>query len=130
MFAPVAAAAANGNGASANGHHAAADGEEAAPPGPAQKRLKTRHALPAAVVLDIEGTVAPISFVADVMFPYARKHCRAYLEAAFGTAEAQEDVQAIREQVGPLALELGRRHAGRLLVVGRLRVGAVAGYGT
>ena len=28
--------------------------------------------LPTCVVLDIEGTVAPISFVADVMFPYAK----------------------------------------------------------
>lgn len=89
---PAPVFAANGNGVESNGHHA-----EAAP---AAKRLKTRHqaAPPTAIVLDIEGTVAPISFVADVMFPYARKHCRAFLEASFDTAETQEDIQAIREQ--------------------------------
>ena len=62
---------------------------------------------PTCVVLDIEGTVAPISFVADVMFPYAKKHCRAFLEASFDTAETQEDIQAVREQVRWLATGFG-----------------------
>ena len=32
------------------------------------------------VVLDIEGTTTPISFVYDVLFPYARTHLRGFLE--------------------------------------------------
>jgi enolase-phosphatase E1 len=31
------------------------------------------------VLLDIEGTTTPISFVYDVLFPYARRHLRAFL---------------------------------------------------
>lgn len=91
VMADTAAAAVTANGAVANGHQHAE--------GPAAKRVKTRH-LPTAIVLDIEGTVAPISYVADVMFPYARKHVRAHLEATFDSAETQADVQLIREQVG------------------------------
>ncbi len=43
--------------------------------GPPSKRARRAHSargtrpLPTAIVLDIEGTVAPISFVADVLFP-------------------------------------------------------------
>ncbi|GIL73814.1 hypothetical protein Vretimale_5328 [Volvox reticuliferus] len=67
---------------------------------PAQKKLKIKHsaALPTCIVLDIEGTVAPISFVADVMFPYAKQHCRAFLEGSYDSAETQADIQLIREQ--------------------------------
>jgi enolase-phosphatase E1 len=36
---------------------------------------------PAVILLDIEGTTTPISFVYDVLFPYARKHMRNFLEA-------------------------------------------------
>ena len=39
--------------------------------------------IPKHVVLDIEGTVAPIQFVAERLFPYAREHARAFLEAHF-----------------------------------------------
>ena len=34
-----------------------------------------------AIVLDIEGTTTPLSFVHDTLFPYARAHLRPYLEA-------------------------------------------------
>ena len=34
------------------------------------------------VVLDIEGTTTPISFVHDVLFPYARTHLRDFLTAS------------------------------------------------
>jgi enolase-phosphatase E1 len=34
-----------------------------------------------AIVLDIEGTTTPVSFVYDTLFPYARNHLRRYLEA-------------------------------------------------
>jgi enolase-phosphatase E1 len=34
----------------------------------------------AAILLDIEGTTTPITFVTRVLFPYARAHLRSYLE--------------------------------------------------
>lgn len=40
-----------------------------------------------AVVLDIEGTIAPVRFVTEVLFPYARDHVRDHLEAMFDTGE-------------------------------------------
>ncbi len=44
-----------------------------------------------AVVLDIEGTTTPISFVFDILFPYARQHLAQYL-----TAHSQsEDLQTL-----------------------------------
>ena len=33
-----------------------------------------------AILLDIEGTTTPIRFVADVLFPYARRHLRRHLD--------------------------------------------------
>jgi len=37
-----------------------------------------------AILLDIEGTTTPISFVFDVLFPYVRSHLRAHLERHAG----------------------------------------------
>jgi enolase-phosphatase E1 len=37
-----------------------------------------------AVLLDIEGTTTPIAFVHEVLFPYARTHLRAFLDAHDG----------------------------------------------
>lgn len=50
------------------------------------------------VLLDIEGTTTPISFVKDVLFPYARDNVRAFLEKSWGTDQCQEDVKALRNQ--------------------------------
>ena len=36
------------------------------------------------ILLDIEGTVSPLAFVHDVMFPYARKHAAAWLGVHWG----------------------------------------------
>jgi hypothetical protein len=36
------------------------------------------------ILLDIEGTVSPLAFVHDVMFPYARQHAAAWLGAHWG----------------------------------------------
>lgn len=36
--------------------------------------------MPRAILTDIEGTTSSISFVKDVLFPYAREHLRAYVE--------------------------------------------------
>jgi enolase-phosphatase E1 len=52
------------------------------------------------VLLDIEGTTTPISFVHDVLFPYARARVRAYLEE---TASSDAEIRQILEQ---LRLEL------------------------
>ena len=38
-------------------------------------------AAPKAILLDIEGTTSSIAFVAETLFPYARKHLAAYVDA-------------------------------------------------
>lgn len=52
-----------------------------------------------AVVLDIEGTTTPISFVYDVLFPYARVALEAFLEAHWEDEDVKTDVASLREQV-------------------------------
>ncbi|KAF3442031.1 hypothetical protein FNV43_RR15947 [Rhamnella rubrinervis] len=51
------------------------------------------------VVLDIEGTTTPISFVSDVLFPYARNNVGRHLSATYETAETQADIKLLRSQV-------------------------------
>ncbi|KAI8464624.1 MAG: HAD-like domain-containing protein [Monoraphidium minutum] len=80
---------AEANGGAANGGAAAAKRARGA--GARRRPL-------AAVVLDIEGTVAPISFVAETMFGYARANVRRFLEEGYGGAEVQADIEAIRQQ--------------------------------
>ena len=46
------------------------------------------------VVLDIEGTTTPISFVHEDLFNYARSHAREFLSHSFPS----EDVQLLREE--------------------------------
>ena len=68
-----------------------------------------------ALLLDIEGTVTPISFVHDILFPFARTHVRDYLIQHATTAEVEKDTQAlfreysIDQQKGeqPLQIENG-----------------------
>jgi len=48
------------------------------------------------VLLDIEGTTTPITFVHDVLFPYARAHVRAYLEE---TVRSDTQIQHIVEEL-------------------------------
>eukprot|EP01027_Heterolobosea_sp_BB2_P015608 GEZU01022329.1.p1 GENE.GEZU01022329.1~~GEZU01022329.1.p1 ORF type:complete len:235 (-),score=20.67 GEZU01022329.1:338-1042(-) len=50
------------------------------------------------VVLDIEGTTTPITFVHDVLFPYARSEVRRYLEENWTTAKCQEAVRMLVQQ--------------------------------
>ena len=50
------------------------------------------------VVLDIEGTTTPISFVYDVLFPYARKNLRAFLETHGATGLLGEVDRQLREE--------------------------------
>ena len=50
------------------------------------------------VVLDIEGTTTPISFVYDVLFPYARTHLREFLESHSATGLLAEVDRQLREE--------------------------------
>lgn len=48
-----------------------------------------------ALLLDIEGTVTPISFVHDILFPFVRIHVRDYLVQHSMTAEVEEDTAGL-----------------------------------
>ena len=50
------------------------------------------------VVLDIEGTTTPISFVFDVLFPYARTHLRDFLETHGPSGLLAEVDRLLREE--------------------------------
>ena len=66
---------------------------------PAKRRKGVAQEAPKAVVLDIEGTVAPISFVYDVMFPYAKKQLQSYLEKNWASAELQAELKQLQAEV-------------------------------
>ncbi|HEY4001070.1 MAG TPA: acireductone synthase [Candidatus Xenobia bacterium] len=51
------------------------------------------------ILLDIEGTTTPITFVYEVLFPYARQHLADFLRAGWSEAEVQSCAQAFAEQV-------------------------------
>lgn len=55
------------------------------------------------IVLDIEGTTTPISFVTDVLFPYARDNVGKHLDATYDSVETQEDIKLLRDQVSFLS---------------------------
>ncbi|XP_058219237.1 probable bifunctional methylthioribulose-1-phosphate dehydratase/enolase-phosphatase E1 1 isoform X2 [Rhododendron vialii] len=51
------------------------------------------------IVLDIEGTTTPISFVTDVLFPYARENVGRHLDLTYDSTETQDDIKLLRSQV-------------------------------
>ncbi|GAV72310.1 Aldolase_II domain-containing protein/HAD_2 domain-containing protein [Cephalotus follicularis] len=51
------------------------------------------------ILLDIEGTTTPMSFVTDVLFPYARDNVERHLSATYDSPETQEDIKLLRSQV-------------------------------
>ncbi|KAK4795192.1 hypothetical protein SAY86_013186 [Trapa natans] len=55
--------------------------------------------LPKCIILDIEGTTTPISFVTEVLFPYARDNVGRHLELTYGTPETIDDIKLLRSQV-------------------------------
>jgi methionine salvage enolase-phosphatase E1 len=68
--------------------------------GPAAKRQKQNGAVPRArhpthIVLDIEGTVAPIKFVSDTLFPYAKRHVAEFLQKSFDLPKVQAAVEQL-----------------------------------
>jgi len=51
------------------------------------------------VLLDIEGTTTSISFVKDVLFPYAREHLDAFLVQQWDSKECSSLMSLIRDQL-------------------------------
>ena len=47
---------------------------------PVQATITVRTFEASAILLDIEGTISPQAFVAEVMFPYARTHLKSFAE--------------------------------------------------
>ena len=56
------------------------------------------------VLLDIEGTTSSVSFVYDVMFPFARRELDAYLEASWRTPECRAACAQIARDAGDESL--------------------------
>ncbi|XP_073493118.1 enolase-phosphatase E1 [Phyllobates terribilis] len=50
------------------------------------------------ILLDIEGTTTPITFVKDILFPYIQDNVEEYLQNHWHEEECQEDVQQLRLQ--------------------------------
>jgi len=51
------------------------------------------------IVLDIEGTTTPISFVSEVLFPYARDNVGKHLSLTYDTPDTKADIELLRSQV-------------------------------
>lgn len=51
-----------------------------------------------AVLLDIEGTTTPITFVYDVLFPYARKRARDFLASHLADRDVINDINKLRAE--------------------------------
>lgn len=62
---------------------------------PASKKVKRGFTN---VIFDIEGTTTPISFVKDVLFPYAVQNVQSFLEKYWKTVETQNDVNQLMSQ--------------------------------
>lgn len=52
------------------------------------------------VVLDIEGTTTPITFVKDVLFPYSAEHFESYLVSSWDEKDTQEDLTQLSKDIG------------------------------
>ena len=53
-----------------------------------------------AVVTDIEGTTTSLSFVKDVLFPYAREHMQAFVGQHADDPKVREQLDAVCKEVG------------------------------
>uniref|UniRef100_I3KE18 Enolase-phosphatase E1 n=2 Tax=Oreochromis niloticus TaxID=8128 RepID=I3KE18_ORENI len=52
-----------------------------------------------ALLLDIEGTTTPITFVKDILFPYIKEHLEDYLSTHWEEDECKQDVHLLKKQV-------------------------------
>lgn len=50
------------------------------------------------LLLDIEGTTTPITFVKDVLFPFAHERVEQYLDDTWETEQTRGDVRALYDQ--------------------------------
>jgi enolase-phosphatase E1 len=55
-------------------------------------------AAPRVYLLDVEGTVAPIAFVHEQLFPYARAHFSAFLEQNIGDDAVISDLMQLKKE--------------------------------
>ncbi|CAM8896755.1 unnamed protein product [Rhodiola kirilowii] len=62
-------------------------------------QIRKAQQTPRCIVLDIEGTTTPISFVSDTLFPYARENVGRHLLATYHTEETQGDIELMRSQI-------------------------------
>ena len=67
------------------------------------------------VLLDIEGTVTPIAFVHEVLFPYARSRVKDFLVSNLENAEVKADVAKLCEEH---AVDCAQQHDPPLLYEG------------
>lgn len=50
-------------------------------------------------LFDVEGTLSPLTFVKNKLYPYVRENLKTYLENHWDNEECQADVTALRKQV-------------------------------
>eukprot|EP00668_Euglena_longa_P032252 GGOE01041555.1.p1 GENE.GGOE01041555.1~~GGOE01041555.1.p1 ORF type:complete len:309 (-),score=68.29 GGOE01041555.1:284-1117(-) len=79
--------------ASGQGEHLTTDWSNYPRPRPPQLPAESN-----VVVLDIEGTTTLISFVHDELFPFARHHCRSFLESHWDDATVVDVVSVLRQE--------------------------------
>jgi len=53
---------------------------------------------PRLYLLDVEGTVAPVSFVTETLFPYARSHLARFLHVHANDTAVQDDLRLLAEE--------------------------------
>jgi enolase-phosphatase E1 len=58
----------------------------------------TTAAAPKLYLLDVEGTVAPLTLTSEVLFPYARAHLADFLKQNLATSDIQADLRLLAEE--------------------------------
>jgi enolase-phosphatase E1 len=53
---------------------------------------------PRLYLLDVEGTVAPLTLTTEVLFPYARKHLAEYLKQNLNHPDVQDDLKLLAKE--------------------------------
>ncbi|AHL75139.1 haloacid dehalogenase [Stutzerimonas stutzeri] len=61
-----------------------------------------------AILTDIEGTTSAVSFVFDVLFPYAQEHLPAFVRSRAQEPAVAEQIEAVRRESGEPDAELER----------------------
>lgn len=61
-----------------------------------------------AILTDIEGTTSAVSFVFDVLFPYAAEHLPQFVRDHAGQPEVAQQLEEVRTQSGEVAADVER----------------------